>query len=94
MTRRKFTSKFKFKVVFDALKERGSLAELAQKYKVSRQQISLWKLSFLSDGENVFSSKAKSKKTEIQDEKEKLLRIIGEQKVAMEFLEETLKSSH
>ena len=91
MSRRKFTSKFKFKVVLEALKERESLAELAQKYKVSPQQISLWKRSFLSDGENVFSSKAKSKKTEIQEEKEKLLRIIGEQKVAIDFLEETLK---
>jgi transposase len=49
------------------------------------------KRSFLLDGENVFCSKAKSKKTEIQEEKEKLLRIIGEQKVAIDFLEETLK---
>ncbi len=33
MTRKKYTSKFK--VVLEALKERESLAELAQKYKVS-----------------------------------------------------------
>ena len=91
MTRKKYTSKFKFKVVLEALKERESLAELAQKYKVSPQQISLWKRYFLLDGENVFSSKTKSKKTEIQEEKQKLLRIIGEQKVAIDFLEETLK---
>ena len=89
MTRKKYTSKFK--VVLEALKERESLAELAQKYKVSPQQISLWKRSFLLDGENVFSSKTKSKKTEIQEEKQQLLRIIGEQKVAIDFLEETLK---
>jgi transposase len=41
MTRKKDTSKFKFKVVLEALKERESLAELAQKYKISPQQISL-----------------------------------------------------
>lgn len=91
MTRRKFTSKFKFKVVLEALKERESLAELAQKFKVSPQQISLWKRAFLSDGEGVFNTKGKSKKTEVEEEKEKLLRIIGEQKVAIDFLEETLK---
>jgi transposase len=92
MTMRKFTSKFK--VVLEALKERESLAELAQKYQVSPQQISLCKRTFLSDGEGVFNTKGNSKKTEVEEEKEKLLRIIGEQKVAMEFLEETLKSSH
>ena len=35
MTIKKYASKFKFKVVLEALKERESLAELAQKYKVS-----------------------------------------------------------
>ena len=63
MTRRKFTSKFKFKVVLEALKERESLAELAQKFKVSPQQISLWKRSFLSDGEKVFCTLAKRKRS-------------------------------
>ena len=31
-TRRRFSSEFKLKVVFDALKERQSLAVLSQKY--------------------------------------------------------------
>ena len=39
MTRRKFTSKFKTKVVLEALKERVSLLELAQKHELSPTQI-------------------------------------------------------
>lgn len=38
MTRRKFTPKFKTKVVLEALKERHSLAELAQKYEIHPQR--------------------------------------------------------
>ncbi|WP_164732866.1 hypothetical protein [Flagellimonas marinaquae] len=39
MTRRKFSPKFKTKVVLEALKERQSLAELAQKYQINLAQI-------------------------------------------------------
>ena len=39
MTRKKYTSKFKTKVVLEALKERSSVAELAQKYELAPQQM-------------------------------------------------------
>ena len=63
MTRRKFTSKFKNKVVLEALKERSSLAILAQKYEVSPQQITNWKKEFLDESESIFDKKSKSKIT-------------------------------
>ncbi len=37
MKRRKFTSKFKTKVVLEALKERASVRELSQKHELSPQ---------------------------------------------------------
>ncbi len=46
MTRRKYTSKFRTKVVPEALKERSRVAEPAQKYAVAPPQISLWKTIF------------------------------------------------
>ena len=46
MTRRKFSSKFKTKVVLEALKERMSLSELARKFEVQPQQIVQWKKEF------------------------------------------------
>lgn len=66
--RRKFTSKFKTKVVLEALKERSSMAELAQKYEVTPQQIKLWKKEFLNGAENIFESGSKSKKTKSEED--------------------------
>lgn len=54
MTRRKFTSKFKTKVVLEALKEKTTLAELAQKYELHPQQITNCKKEFLANGDAVF----------------------------------------
>jgi transposase-like protein len=58
-TRRRFSGEFKFRFVLVALKERQSLAELSQKYEVSKFMISRWKSQFLEAGPLVFT-KAKS----------------------------------
>ncbi|MBL4879839.1 MAG: transposase [Oleispira sp.] len=90
MTRRKFTAKFKSKVAIDALKERESLAVLAQKYELLPQQITNWKREFLEGSESVFEGKSKSKKTESQEKEDGLLKIIGQQKVEIDFLKKAL----
>jgi len=90
MTRRKFTSKFKTKVAIEALKERESLSVLAQKYELLPQQITNWKREFISGADSVFENKTKSKKTEIEEKEEKLLKIIGQQKVEIDFLKQAL----
>jgi len=51
MTRRKFTSKFKTKVVLEVLKERSTVQELAQKFEISMQQIYTWKREFMANAE-------------------------------------------
>jgi transposase len=91
MTRRKFTSAFKTKVVLEALKERESLADLAQKYELHPQQIGNWKREFLKSAANVFSSsEKKSLRTEAEEKEEELLKIIGQQKVELDFLKKAL----
>ncbi|MFT7420753.1 MAG: transposase [Arcticibacterium sp.] len=91
MTRRKFTPKFKLKVVMEALKERQTLAELAQKFELSPQQISTWKREFLNNAETVFESSKKDKRSDSEIEKENLLKTIGELKVANDFLTKALR---
>lgn len=91
MTRRKFTSAFKTKVVLEALKERSSLAELAQKYELQPTQISAWKREFLDGASDVFDKGKKSKKSEAELEKERLLKTIGQQKVEIDFLKDALR---
>ncbi|MCH2046471.1 MAG: transposase [Saprospiraceae bacterium] len=90
MKKRKFTAKFKTKVVLEALKEVTSLSDLAKKYNLAPTQISNWKRQFLEGAEEVFSS-TKGGKTEEEREKDKLLRTIGELKVENDFLKKVLK---
>ena len=78
MTRRKFSSKFKTKVVLEALKERMSMSELARKFELQPQQIVQWKKEFLSSAEDVFEKKSKDSRSESEKEKDRLLKAIGE----------------
>ena len=91
MTRRQFTPKFKTKVVLEALKERHSLAELAQKYEIHPTQISAWKRDFLDGAEQVFESGKKDARSETEREKDKLLKAIGQLKVENDFLKDALR---
>ena len=91
MTRRKFTSKFKPKVVLEVLKGRSTLSELSQKYEIAPQQLSTWKRDFLDGAEQVFEGKRKSKKQESEEEKDGLLKIIGQLKVENDFLDKALR---
>lgn len=90
MTRRKFTAKFKTKVVLEALKERQTTNELAQRFDVAPQQISTWKREFLNNAEDVFAKAPKSKKSEAEEKEERLLKTIGQQKVEIDFLKKAL----
>jgi len=91
MTRRKFTSKFKTKVVLEALKERHSVKELAQRFEISPQQINLWKREFLNGADSVFEKGAKSKKSEAEEKQDQLLKTIGQLKVENDFLKNALR---
>lgn len=86
MTRRKHTSKFKFKVVLEALSERFTIQELGRKYEIHPTQITTWKTQFLKNGEGVFDNKAKDPKTESEEMEERLLKTIGQLKVENDFL--------
>lgn len=91
MTRKKYTSKFKTKVVLEAIKERASVADLAQKYELAPQQIHMWKREFLARAEEVFETKSKSKKARADEEKDALLKAIGQLKVENDFLKNALR---
>ena len=92
MARRKLTAKFKTKVVLEALKERMTNQELANKFKIHPQQISTWKTEFLNSAEDIFSKGvSKNKKSEQELKEEQLLMTIGQQKVELDFLKNALR---
>lgn len=88
MKRRKFTSKFKTKVVLEVLSERFTVQELARKHELHPNQISKWKSEFLANAEQVFDGSGKSETSE--EEVEKLYKVIGQQKVEIDFLKKAL----
>tara|TARA_E500000318_G_C3493653_1_gene185461 strand:- start:502 stop:777 length:276 start_codon:yes stop_codon:yes gene_type:complete len=90
MTRRKFTSKFKTKVVLEALKERVTTKEIAQRFEISVQQVNLWKREFLEDAPTVFDKGKTTKKSDAELKEERLLKVIGQQKVELDFLKNAL----
>ena len=91
MTRRKFTSKFKAKVVLEALKERSTTKEIQQRFEISVQQVNLWKREFLQEASTVFNKDKTSKKSDAEFKEEHLLKIIGQQKVELDFLKNALR---
>jgi len=94
MKRRKFTSEFKTKVVLESLKGLQTSQELAQKFELHPQQISSWKREFLEKASGIFEDSKgskKDKKSETEQERDELLRTIGELKVENDFLKKRLR---
>ena len=90
MSRRKFTSEFKFKVVLEALSERYSIQELGRKYEIHPTQITNWKSQFLKNGQAVFDRPVKDAKSEAEEKEERMLKTIGQQKMELDFLKKAL----
>jgi transposase-like protein len=90
--RRKFSAEFKAKVAIEAIKERNSIEDLARKYELHPNQISLWKKEFLSKAALVFTSDDKSSAEKNQQDAllDKLYSQIGQQKVEIDWLKKKL----
>lgn len=91
--RRKFTSAFKTEVVLEALKEKFTIAQLAEKYKIFPSQIRTWKAEFLENAAAVFGSEQtdsnldKEKKAKLEED---LYAQIGRLKMENEWLKKKL----
>jgi transposase len=88
-TRKKHTADFKTKVVMEALSERYTLQELGRKYDLHPNQITRWKNFFLENAKGVFSNGSDQMKKQ-EGEEERLYKIIGQQKVEIDFLKKAL----
>src|SRR5690625_1012891 len=88
-TRRKFTAKFKTQVVLEAIKERQTLSELAERFKLHPNQVTTWKKEFLNNAEEAFAKKS-SKKDTTEKEIEELYQKIGRLEMEKDFLKKSL----
>ena len=86
--RQSFSKDFKAKVTLEALREESTIQEIAVKYGVHPNQISQWKAQAIAGLADIFERpNKKSEETRKQEEeKDSLLKTIGEQKVELDFL--------
>ena len=94
-SRRKFTPAFKAKVALEALKERQTLAQLAEHFELHPNQISQWKREFITESEKIFQVSGKSKKATADSDTNPILKElyakIGELQMERDFLKKSLK---
>ena len=80
--RRKFSSEFKTKVAFDALRERESIKTLCKKYDLHPNQIFHWKKTLMKSIPHIFSGEKEVKDSSHEKLIDDLYRSIGELKIA------------
>lgn len=86
-TRRRFTTGFKTKVVLEALKERESIQELAVRFELHPNQISMWKREFLDNADKAFAGDdSEEDRKAMEKEKEDLYKQIGRLSMENEWL--------
>ena len=73
--RRKFTAAYKAQVAIEALKERDSLADLANRFEVHPNMISKWKQEFIDRSAEIFDNQPTE--MDFEAEREKLFAKIG-----------------
>ena len=84
--RKRYDGTFKARVVLESLKNEKTIAELASEHHVHPNQIAQWRKQALENLPALFSSKqAKDEKAQ-EEERDELLKQIGQLKVEVDWL--------
>jgi transposase len=91
--RKNYDKQFKAKVAMEALREESTIQELAKKYDVHPNQISLWKKQAIEGLPELFerAGKRTEKEKELENERENFLTLLGEMKLENSFLKKKYK---
>ena len=89
MGRKSHSKEFKAKVALSALREEGTVAEIAARFGVHPSQVQLWKKEALSGLSNVFSGKREQQETSDEARIAVLERKVGQLSVENDFLKKS-----
>jgi len=90
-SRRSFSDKVKFEIVLEVLKGQRTVTEIASQYEVHPTMISRWKKEFLEKGASVFATGKSEAESDWEDERERLMKKIGEKEMELDFVKKNLK---
>ena len=85
-SRRTFTTAFKAKVVLEALKERATIQQLAEKFKLHPNQITSWKKEFIENADKAFAGDKTVPGLELEKQIDELFKQIGQLQVENNWL--------
>ncbi len=85
---KKRSSDYKLKLVLETLKGDKSMIQIASENGMHPKQIQRWKNKFLANAESIFED---SRTQQADPDKEKLLHIIAQLTLELEFLKKKLK---
>lgn len=88
---KKWDPEFKLKIVLEAMKGDRTIIEIASQHDVNPKQIQRWKNQLLEEGASLFVHK-KIQSSEDPD-KQKLLHIIEQLTLELDFIKKKLKGS-
>lgn len=88
-TRRTWTPQEKANIVLEILREESTLVEISKRYDIAQPVLSRWKTDFVSNMPSVFDKKGDDVnkiKMEHEEEKEILIKKIGELSMDVDYL--------
>ena len=86
---KKRSAEFKFNLVLEAIKGEKTITQLASENEMHPKQIQRWRDQLLEEGEIIFTHKTAQKQAD--PDKERLLSIIDQLTLELDFLKKKLK---
>lgn len=86
--RKIYTAEFKSKVAMEAIRGDETINNIAKKYEVHPNQVSIWKMELIEGARSIFDRKRGGKPASQEPDREELLKTIGQSKVENDFLKQ------